>query len=90
MCLFLEEGVSLSVCVPLSCMSLCLSLYVLLSLSQCVSLSVCLCVSQCVNVCRVLLVYVSLPQFVCVCVCSENTLLDLHSTNFGSSQMAQW
>ena len=27
------------------------------------------CLSQCVSVCLALLVYVSLPHFVCVCVC---------------------
>ena len=41
-CLFLEEGVSLSVCVPLSLhVSVSVSLHVILSLSQCVSLCAC-------------------------------------------------
>ena len=43
------------VCLPLSCVCGCLSVFV--------------CLSQDVSVCLTLLVYISLPQCVCVCVC---------------------
>ena len=45
-CLFLDEGESLSVCVPLVCLSLCVS--VSMCVSQCVSVSQSVCLSQCV------------------------------------------
>ena len=66
----LPGGGCLSQCVCSSILHV--SVYVspctFVSLSVCVSLCVLVCLPQCFNVCLALLVYVSLPLFVCVCV----------------------